>query len=77
MKLHTFIKSAAAFIAAFASFSLSASEDWQNESVFRINKEPASATMKFYPTAEAALAEGKTPFEASLNGDWKFRFSGN
>ena len=51
---------------------------WQDESVFAIGKEAPSATMKFYADAESAKnREDKTPFEVSLNGDWKFKFADN
>ena len=51
--------------------------DRQNEAVFRINKEPASATIKFYPTARAALNGGFSTYEMPLDGTWKFSFYGN
>lgn len=76
--MNPFYKSllAAAFSAA-ALHSAETPEDWQNEAVFRINKEPAAATMKFYPTAEAALKGGYSSREMSLNGSWKFMFCPN
>ena len=64
-------------ISATLSASERKSEDWQNEAVFRINKEPASATIKFYPTARAALNGGFSIFEMPLDGTWKFSFYGN
>lgn len=67
--------------AGIAAASLNAADkktdDWQNEAVFRINKEPAAATMKFYPTAESALEGGYSTYEMSLDGTWKFKFFGN
>ena len=67
--------------AGIAAASLNAADkktdDWQNEAVFRINKEPAAATMKFYPTAESALQGGYSTYEMSLDGTWKFKFYGN
>ncbi len=52
-------------------------EDWQNEAVFRINKEPASATMSFKSTASDALDGDDSDYEKSLNGTWKFKIVGN
>lgn len=54
-----------------------AAERWENESIFRINKEAPHATRMAFPTAEEAL--GKTRMESPwcmlLNGDWKFHWS--
>ncbi|PWM30961.1 MAG: hypothetical protein DBX55_03625 [Verrucomicrobia bacterium] len=50
--------------------------DWENAEVFRINKEPPSATARYYDTSEAALKGGNSPLEMSLNGKWKFNFVG-
>ncbi len=68
--------------ASFALVSLSFAstaerEDWQNEAVFRINKEPAAATMSFKSSASDALDGDKSEFEKSLNGTWKFNIVGN
>lgn len=65
------------FAIFFSSFNLLAKEDWQNEAVFRINKEPASATMSFHESANDALNAEKSVYEISLNGTWKFKISGN
>lgn len=65
-----------AFVSALSA-SENKSENWQNEAVFKINKEPASSTMKFYPTAQAALEGGYSTYEMSLDGTWKFKFFGN
>lgn len=52
-------------------------DDWQNEAVFRINKEPASATMSFYSDESDALKKRAPDSEISLNGTWKFHYVGN
>lgn len=69
-------------LAIFASVSTFVSqsfaiEDWQNEAVFRINKEYPTATMSFKNSASDALDSEKSPFEISLNGTWKFKLTGN
>lgn len=65
-----------AAVSACASFAQTP-DDWQNEKVFRINKEPAAATMRLYPSQAAALKGGKSPLVENLNGEWKFRYVGN
>ena len=57
----------------------SARPDWENEKVFRINKEAPSATRMAFPTAEDALAKKRleSPFVQLLNGTWKFNHVGN
>ena len=86
MKLHARTISAAiaaacaatAFVhAAFASNQKKAApEDWQNAEVFRINKEKAASYAKLYDTFDDALNGADSPYEASLDGKWKFTFSG-
>lgn len=66
-----------ALVSLFAAVNLFAAEDWQNEGVFRINKEPAAATMSVYPKAEQAMEGGKSEYIRSLNGMWKFHYAGN
>ncbi len=61
----------------FAADLTTEPEDWQNEAVFRINKEPAAATMAFYPNEKDALKRGKKDMFMSLNGTWKFNFAGS
>ncbi len=56
---------------------VTAAEDWQNERVFRVNKERPRATGYPAPTETEALkgdADGN-PWVMSLNGDWKFKWS--
>jgi len=51
---------------------------WEDESVFRVNKEEPHATKMPFPTAEAAAA-AKTrmdsPWCMLLNGEWKFHWA--
>ncbi|MBN2594763.1 MAG: DUF4981 domain-containing protein [Sedimentisphaerales bacterium] len=52
--------------------------DWENEAVFRINKEPAHSTMMPCESAEKA-AQGKwkdSKYYQTLNGKWKFNWAG-
>ncbi len=68
------------FLSAISLFACSQtllSEDWQNESVFAVNKEPASASPAVYPGEEEARAGGYGDFIVSLNGKWKFMYFGN
>ena len=53
-----------------------AAPEWENESVFQINREPARATFVPFATVEQALKSAATnsPFYRSLNGDWKFNW---
>ena len=53
--------------------------DWENQAVFRINKEAPRAISMPFPTKEEAAS--KSRLESSwcqlLNGDWKFHHAGN
>ncbi len=56
-------------------FSQEQKKDWENETVFEINKLPARATSYSYATAEDALkGERELSRLKSLNGSWKFNF---
>ncbi|MBQ6534249.1 MAG: hypothetical protein IJI37_03695, partial [Opitutales bacterium] len=80
MKLnHAFSKIAgsALVLSALASNASIAAEDWQNEAVFRINKEPAAATMSFHDSASDAVRARDSRREISLCGKWKFSYVGN
>ena len=54
-------------------------EDWENEKVFRINKEQPHATKMPFPTAEGALQKQRleSPYCQLLNGTWKFHHVSN
>ena len=77
MKGLLYITACAFFAAHTLSAADEAREDWQNERVFRINKEPAAATMKFYRSASDALKKRDSDLYISLDGTWKFNYVGN
>jgi beta-galactosidase len=49
--------------------------DWENPLVVQINKQKAHAMISPYSCEEDALLSHKSPFEYSLNGDWRFFYS--
>ncbi len=53
--------------------------EWANPGVFRINNEPAHATLMPFPDKAASLTFDKTnsSFYRSLNGAWRFRYLTN
>jgi len=53
--------------------------EWENPGVFRINNEPAHATLMPFPDKSSALTFDKTnsSFYRSLNGTWRFRYLTN
>ncbi len=61
----------------------SSTNDWENETIFAINKEPGHATFVSYPDIKTALASPSaakpwetpvSPWYESLNGNWKFNW---
>ncbi|GAB1416850.1 glycoside hydrolase family 2 TIM barrel-domain containing protein [Paludibacter sp.] len=50
--------------------------DWENPSVFQINRLPARATFMTYADRDAAIADNydRSPYYLSLNGDWWFNW---
>lgn len=46
--------------------------DWENLSVIGRNKEDGHAFGRLYTSAEGALSGGDSPYQISLNGDWRF-----
>ncbi len=63
----------------FCNMTSLIAQDWQDQSVFRINKSAPYATKIPYADPESAR-EGdreKSPSFVSLNGDWKFHYVGN
>ncbi|MCX6875524.1 MAG: DUF4981 domain-containing protein [Verrucomicrobia bacterium] len=54
------------------------SHDWENQAVFRLNKEAAHATAMPFPERESALAKLRleSPWCQVLNGPWKFNYVG-
>lgn len=53
--------------------------DWEDQQVFRINKEEPRSTGMPHPDRESALGMDRSSSEwcCSLNGQWKFRWAGN
>lgn len=49
---------------------------WENQAVFRINKEAPHATKMPFPDAASALARPRdaSPWQLSLNGSWRFHW---
>ncbi|MDP4720492.1 MAG: DUF4981 domain-containing protein, partial [Akkermansiaceae bacterium] len=56
-----------------------AAEVWQDQAVFRINKEAPRAVSMPFPDQESALTKTRleSPWCQLLNGDWAFSYSGN
>ena len=70
---------ASAFVCLTASNALAADgapPDWENEQVFRINKERPHAVKMPFPEADEALGSPRleSPWCLMLNGDWKFHW---
>ncbi|HLP04426.1 MAG TPA: glycoside hydrolase family 2 TIM barrel-domain containing protein [Paludibacter sp.] len=51
--------------------------DWENPTVFQINREPARATFLPFADKQAAILDvyESSPWYSSLNGKWKFQWS--
>ena len=64
---------------ALASPVLAQQPDWENQAVFRINKEAPRATSMPFPTKEDAASKARleSPWCQMLNGNWKFHHTGN
>jgi len=64
---------------AFATSAIAQQPDWENQAVFRINKEAPHATSMPFPTKEGALSKAslESPWCQVLNGNWKFHHTGN
>ena len=54
-----------------------AARRWEDQTVFRVNKEAAHATKMAFPTAEGALSGTRmdSPWALLLNGEWKIHWS--
>jgi beta-galactosidase len=59
--------------------SLQAAPDWENQAVFRINKEDPHAVKMPFPDAAGALTLPRleSPWCQLLNGEWKFHWVGH
>lgn len=57
----------------------SQSHDWENEKVFRINKEEPTATKMPFPSLQESLRSQRlgSPYCQMLNGTWKFHHVGH
>ncbi len=64
---------------AFVTAALAQTPDWENQAVFRINKEAPHATSMPFPTKEEAATKARleSPWCQMLNGNWKFHHVGN
>ncbi|MEO8615442.1 MAG: glycoside hydrolase family 2 TIM barrel-domain containing protein [Luteolibacter sp.] len=64
---------------AFASSSLAQQPDWENQAVFRINKEIPHATSMPFPTKQDASTKARleSPWCQMLIGNWKFHHAGS
>ena len=57
--------------------SSDAAPRWEDQSVFRVNKETPHATKMAFPTAEEAAGKTRmeSPWAMLLNGEWKFHWA--
>lgn len=64
---------------ALATSALAQAPDWENQAVFRINKEAPRATSMPFPDRESALSKKRleSPWCQMLNGTWKFHYAGH
>lgn len=69
-------KSLLALALAFSSSAIAA-PDWEDQSIFRINKMAPHAVKMSFPTKEGALTKLRleSPHAILLNGDWKFSWA--
>ncbi len=49
--------------------------DWENQHVLHRNRLPARARFTSYPDESAARTNAGTPWEISLNGEWRFHYA--
>lgn len=67
------------FLLSFFFFFLGMSlfaNDWENPSIFQINRLPARATFMTYADRDAAITDdyARSPFYFSLDGEWSFNW---
>jgi beta-galactosidase len=67
------------FLLLMMAGSCTGAPDWENQAVFRINKEAPRATTMPFPSAELAASKPRleSPWCKLLNGDWKFHHVGH
>ncbi|HEU4791099.1 MAG TPA: beta-galactosidase, partial [Flavobacterium sp.] len=65
------------FLLTMNMISFSQTNDWENPSVFQINREPARAAFVPYSDEKTAIADdyAASPWYMNLNGNWKFNWS--
>ena len=65
-----------AFVSSIGQAVSAAAPDWENEQVFRINKERPHAVKMPFPEVDEALENPRlqSPWCLMLNGDWKFHW---
>lgn len=65
------------FLLTMNMISFSQTNDWENPSVFQINREPARAAFVPYSDEKTAIADdfSASPWYMNLNGNWKFNWS--
>lgn len=75
MRFPAFALACSLWFAGSLGFSATA-PDWENQAVFRINKEEPRATKMPFPDARSALAKERmaSPWCLPLNGTWKFHW---
>ena len=68
-----------AVLFALATATFSQSPDWENQAVFRINKEAPRATSMPFPDQASALSKKRLESQwcQMLNGTWKFHYAGH
>jgi beta-galactosidase len=64
---------------SLAAAVLGQQPDWENQAVFRINKQAPRATSMPFPNKEGAASKARleSPWCKLLNGNWKFHHTGN
>ncbi|MEP4077253.1 glycoside hydrolase family 2 TIM barrel-domain containing protein [Haloferula sp.] len=65
------------FLVALLTIAHADQPDWENQKIFRINKEAPRATSMPFSSAQSALENKRldSPFCQLLNGDWKYKWS--
>lgn len=68
---------AASLCLSVAAVSVRSAPEWEDQTVFRINKEEPHATKMPFPDAAGAMAKSRleSPWCLVLNGEWKFSWA--
>jgi len=77
ISVETAFYTAAFGIVPVATIAAAKTNDWENQAVFRINKEPAHCTFIPFDSVQKAMRGDKTTsiYYKSLNGKWRFKWS--